>query len=649
MMCKVRNPSRRVGWRSRERGAVGRRAAVRGFHDALDQVVSKEFKWVIGCLVCTAWWTLALVFCRSAYAAPSVEIDGNFAGYENNETYNGYVVVDAPNEYIATLTLIGEYASLPQIDSDMYAKLSNESSGGRFYELVQQWQVMGTNASGTAGNYPTWAGSTYFIDGLNTVYGYGHVWECAITDSLKAGAKEDFLTILGGGNLGGGGGNIPSVPNEINWQYAYYTGNGNEWAGEKIKVEFSNDSVKSVFIEKLRVNNIDHYGYFAFEGNINTRWFWVVITDGELVYTDGKLSGWKNNSNSSTSIINYGVYGSYDEINNIYTITGINTGYPHNVNSGGTYSLSNSVYFTDKGDGVNGGDDEPGDNNWPDDDTPTPPSENPPNPPTITPPSSPTPPTITPYNPTNPTPPTNTTPPTGTTPTDYTPWLQAILQQLINLTSYLETCFTWLGTVLEEHCQHIRDHMTTCSQFLGDYVVGGMSSLLGEHHTFLNGLAQWIVDNLRWENSGGEFDDSNMIYWLRRIYARQGAGDVNTRPVDPATDYSGFAGWLGVLYDAVALDVSDTSLTALTSSLSGLQHTFPFSLPWDVKQVLQALDVSPVTPSASIPSGTTDVSYDVDLHWMDSAMVSVRAFELLVFIVYVMVHTRDLFGYLMGE
>lgn len=650
MMCKVRNPSRRGGWRSRGRGAVGRRAAVRGFHDALDQVVSQDSKWLLRCYGLAAWWTLTLLslfLCRFAYAAPSIEINGNYAATSGGVDYKGYMVVDCPNEYIASLTLIGEYSSLVQIDSDMYAKLSNESSGGRFYELVQEWQKVGTS-DGVNEYWPSWAGSLLYQEGVVTVYGYGRVWGCAITDALKAGAKQDFLTILDGGSIGGGGGgSIPdtgtvwltplqgSVPSSAT---LVYSGHGN-----KVDDEFTISLDSTTLSNANDTNWLSQYPYYVIVGkqpqdySTDTNFVYRVPEGVKIKYVNGVYKGCFKEDGSR---FNYAFVRFYINARS-YT-----TSFDRRNTQTSTY-ISPDPYISLTG--IDDGNDEPGDNNWPDDDTPQPPSPNPPTPTIPDPDPGPTLPPIDPHDPVIPSPPTNEPAPTGTTPTDYTPWLRAILQQLVNLTSYLETCFTWLGTALDDHCQHIRDHMTTCFNWLGEYEITGMSNLLGEHHTFLNGLAQWIVDNIKWENSVGEFDDSNMIYWLRRIYARQGAGDVNSRPVDPATDYSGFAGWLGVLYDAVALDVSDTSLTALTGSLSGLQHTFPFSLPWDVKQVLQALDVSPVTPSASIPSGTSGVSYNVDLHWMDSAMVSVRAFELLVFIVYVMVHTKDLFGYLMGE
>lgn len=668
MMCKVRNPSRRVGWRSRERGAGGRRAAVRGFNDALDQVVSKDAKWFIGCLVCAAWWALALVFCRSAYAAPSVEIDGNFAGYDNGQTYNGYVVVDTPSEYIATLLLIDEYSTLVQIDSEVYAKLMSESHGGRFWELLQLWDKVGRNASGTEENLPDWAGSQYFLLGLQNVYGYGRVWECVTTDALIEGAKEDFNTILDGGSIGGGGGNGDGLNGETDGTFYYYdfteiNENYSGWYSENNVdgVVFSQTWIDRYHDVVSQINDLGKTPKFCIlAGGVAgetgtgclTMFVWGIEDEDPLYETDASYNVYCTAQNMTCSFAdatNRFTIKRYNNRNYVY-IDLETLGNIQSLNYNHQWLLQRpwyAVYNIQFGEGLGGGGSGGGNNDpvpTPPDD-PTDPVAPTPNPPTPNPPTTPTVPGDDPLPPVNPTGPTIEVPPTGTTPSDYTPWLEKILQQLINLTSYLETCFTWLNGALETHCQHIRDHMTTCTQSLIDY----MGALMSNHELFLSDLAQWIVDNLRWENSGGEFDDSNMIYWLRRIYARQGAGDVNTRPVDPATDYSGFSGWLGVLYDAVALDVSDTSLTALTSSLSGLQHTFPFSLPWDVKQVLQALDVSPVTPSASIPSGTSGVSYNVDLHWMDSAMVSVRAFELLVFIVYVMVHTKDLFGYLMGE
>lgn len=149
------------------------------------------------------------------------------------------------------------------------------------------------------------------------------------------------------------------------------------------------------------------------------------------------------------------------------------------------------------------------------------------------------------------------------------------------------------------------------------------------------------------------YDDSDLLNWLRKIYVRQGTGDVNTRPVDPATDYFGFSRWFGVLAGDLSGDISGSSISSLSSSLTALQHTFPFSLPWDIQQILGSLDATPVTPSGSITIPAVQgwwesYSYEIDLHWLDSAMVPIRAFELLMFVLYCLVHTKDVFGYVVG-
>lgn len=81
-------------------------------------------------------------------------------------------------------------------------------------------------------------------------------------------------------------------------------------------------------------------------------------------------------------------------------------------------------------------------------------------------------------------------------------------------------------------------------------------------------------------------------------------------------------------------------------SLDGLQHKFPFSLPFDLYNCCKLLNAEPETPELdyTINLVVYDWRVNYDLHWLDPAARVIRIFELLAFVVGLILITRRLIG-----
>lgn len=693
--------------RTRASAFAGRDAAREGAHDGNAEKnikVNRSYNIHVPRPGLSPW---ALVFLlllapRLAFAAPSLEVDGNFAGYDDGEQYNGYVVVDSPDNYQSTLCLIGEYSKLPQITTEQYEKLSNPSTGGAFYELSQAWKKLGSNASGNEEYYPQWlALSEDFADGLVAVYGYGRVWAAVCTDDLKQQAKEDFNAILGGGDVGGdtggSGGTVdgsnvkftlkPYYANYVNCRRPSFTRgfkiNGSiveaiqeDGVGFAPNLEFDitfkqaipiADPVIIAFIEPT-YNGVSSMNLIICEQpDVTFNFNNLKLNDSPIV--SGTPAYYET---LSTEFIRTGKSVQYRyDFNNLSeqnTITNVSFSYYETTQSVkrtlGNGNPFTGYYLTDFENSGGVTDPEPSPDPWePPTINPNPPTK--PTPPNPKEPITPTP-NPDPNPPTTPTPPTNPTTPVIADDDNFTVDLQGILDALNEHCIHIQTCLnsnfsnqnTFLGELFSVYTAAIVDQI-----YNGDVAkieaIGNVSSTIADGVNdileYWDSFTNWLDEKLDFQFPEQDvYDDENLLNWLRKIWARQGTGDVNTRPVDAAINYGGFSRWMGVLCGEIAGDVSDTSLVSLSSSLSSLQHTFPFSLPWDIQQVLSSLDVAPATPSATIimPAVMADsetYEYEIDLHWMDGAMVAVRSFELMVFVLYCLVHTRDVFGYVIGS
>lgn len=84
----------------------------------------------------------------------------------------------------------------------------------------------------------------------------------------------------------------------------------------------------------------------------------------------------------------------------------------------------------------------------------------------------------------------------------------------------------------------------------------------------------------------------------------------------------------------------------LDGRFNSFTTAFPFSLPWDIKHILELLDADPVRPSIAINEDFNGVpiQFNVDFEWLDSYMPFFRFFIFLTFAVGLIYSTRNLLG-----
>lgn len=526
---------------------------------------------------------LALVLLSpiSAYAdaTPVLDVNGAYV----NGTDSGYVVCNVGNGYDAALAAIGLWNTKIQINNDMYARLSNESTGGDFWQLANAFRSQGTTGSFT---YLPWYGpQDYQLLNIG-MYGDNRVWYAIVPKSLISSAKRDYNVILSGGSLGGGGsGGVDTYRLYTNYYkssgtaYAIpfeetkYTNNNNWWTREgfaQIARRISlvvPDSALTNYLDEL----IDSDVLYLVELCSSTYW------DRYIELTAYLLPKGSYTFTSDTVTIGNDTYENVTGIE--YTqgykrITTVGGRVLYSSFDGTTLTLANSVVFSRNelsasdsgtisvsqrnlvsGGPVQGPTLPP--NNWPD--TPQNPTPEPPEVPTPEPPT----PTVDPTPPIDPTPPQNpiipTTPvpdpptpitpiivsePTNTSPTDYTPWLRAILQQLRNIATSLGDGFNMIGTALDDHCIHLQNALGSWMQWLersiavivnnarlslqsylkylfdtiDAHITNKIDAAIYDLELYMKQQMEWLAHQLQFDVSGGGYDDSTVVSWLKKIY-----------------------------------------------------------------------------------------------------------------------------------
>lgn len=201
-----RQPSR-AGAASRVRGfAVPDRSGVCGFRGSRNGAATHGAK-AKGrlCRLGAGAFAFALTLCIGsvAYAFSAGVFSSSSNGIAGTKAY----MINAWNRYDAAAYALGySQSEVGAWDLPVRSKLSNASSGGAFYELVQKVETYGA----TLGDYPSWAnsywGSAFIMSwGSMSVGGPGCYFLHATNQEIVS-AKEDLRVVLGGGSLGGGGG-----------------------------------------------------------------------------------------------------------------------------------------------------------------------------------------------------------------------------------------------------------------------------------------------------------------------------------------------------------------------------------------------------------------------------------------------------------
>lgn len=186
--------------------------------------------------------------------------------------------------------------------------------------------------------------------------------------------------------------------------------------------------------------------------------------------------------------------------------------------------------------------------------------------------------------------------------------------------------------------------------WMGSVVDGAFEEALSYMERVLAKWFTWLEKRLVYD----DFDDSEIVTWLKRIYQNIGNG-TNTRPRDPVNDPTGIGDWLNNLVDNFITGLEDLFpdvAQRLADLFGGLAGKFPFSIPWDVVALLGLLASPPVVPVADVPimgaGGVQVGTYHVDLTPYDAAFASVRLIMKISFALYLMAHTKDYMELLEG-
>lgn len=524
-----------------------------------------------------------------------------------------------------------------------------------------------------------------------------HVYALNTTSEAVGAAKEAFRAILAGEDTGGGGGVVGdylelsgNVGFSINSSNHYrlfgsYPVSGNELSYYKVMSSKMNSSGEYTWLPDLLTIRIplsllngvfdghgDEYNTWLARLSLNTsttskptlRVFLVKsYTPVESTYTANgggtyisSFTGVQDNGYGFTAkdVTGYTFDGSTITITGLQSVTTAGAINEDIGTNSGVVLFSSDV-------SSGGGDDPEPPNNWPDDDTnttvaPSPPELPTPKDPTIPTEPDPDPPTY--YTPPTPDPPSTDPPyepiePTNTTPTDYTPWLRAILLALGGISSDLAT-----------HCQHLQAQMkaqaTRITQGINNQLVNLGTSIngaigdwakwlgecLGERFDTLTDnlydLFHWLAEQFDFTFSGDPYDDSGIIGWLRRIYNRLGSGGdpkyYAPTILDPGSEgeEEPFDFWVWLL-DRIATifgRVLGGATDAVTTLLDGIKGKFPFSIPWDILAILGLLSGNRAIPvfTFTIPAiqgWWGEIPIRVDLTPYDSAASACRTMVLI--------------------
>lgn len=489
------------------------------------------------------------------------------------------------------------------------------------------------------------------------LYGETYCYSAMYTLAQKQAARDYVISILQQSDGGEGGGATGGVEIKIS-NTLVFAGNGEKYAGDSLTVNFTENQM-----EWLTNNGFIDQAFSVItkrNGANGQIWIAAATEPLELVYVDGKLRYLKNNNASGVRVIQR-LLAAEQKSENVWDVTSIASGSNGNLGSGKTWDWSGVAYISIEGGGDSGGgDDDPEPPvTWPKEPTtpkpdppvvPTPPEPDPPDPPDPTPPDPPT--------PWLPIPGPDDDPITGD---EFQDLIDALAEHCKhirdNITENVGQLWTNQSELLVTEFSSTRDTLTDNLQWLGtDVIANGFSDLSG----YLNDLFQWLADQMQFNINveGGQYDDTSVVYWLKRIWSKLGTGDINVRPTDPVTDNDGWWEYLLQLMDnfvSFLLGFGLDKLGDVGSSLQTLTGKFPFSLPWDLAALFGLLVAPPQTPSIDFPQYTVDVggiqqvgTYHLSLESYNDAWEQVRWLERVGFCV-LLIKSSDFFAGILGK
>lgn len=648
-----------------------------------------------------ALWTgllLALAYVPSALAegefqpslAGIVQGPTPWAEYQAEEYYDGYLVYGA-NKYNCLIYALG----LNPNDFDLVArgKLGSPSKGGKFYEVVQEGYNDHCPAWVSVPFYEGWLRQSGVTPGTGTNPQY--LWAFEIYKDDFQEAKQDAITIRDGGSIddgggeGGGGGSGGSYGSKDGDYYVL------EQVSEAtpemdLKIELADDVTS--WVSAHSYDNI----LIAARGRYNeTNKKWSVVSSVCNIDEDEISIDVQEDTISIKNIIDSNITVPFIATST-YRTTNVDcelskgnqtnfTSSIRNISANYTYPIYTTndnyqylwIYYKGESGGSGGGEDdpdEPSPDPWPDPEpdpvSPSPPQLPEPGDPAVPEPPDPTTPSPDPVipDPYPPIVPDEPTPPTIETGDTYTVDIQGILDAMDEHCIHIQTCLNgnffnlegYLGELASNCTQNMQNVIYNCGYVLvssisdaRDYIVENLlqglydglvavTSNQADILDYFEDFAAWLDEKLDFQFPDS-YDDTSVVYWLKRLYYKQGTGTVS-RPEDPVTDPFGIGEWLRNLANLLiqALEGLAPGLVGdLLSTIDLLKLKFPFSLPWDIMTILGAFVASPEAPNVEFPcyaytaSGLSQVgTYDIDLDAYSNVMEGVRFVGYLGFMAY---------------
>lgn len=593
----------------------------------------------------------------------------------NNAGDDAYCVC-ANNNFDAALWVIGKWNTKIQLSNDMFAMLSNADTGGRFYTLASLFHSYRESGS------PNWPNAAQ-IEGYAAIFGLDAVWTGVVPDGLVAGAREDYLTILGGGSLGGGGSDesdylefTGTTHFSAGSSYRYFDVGGSRLYYRQTKAHMEDSTYLKCANElTLRVptsgianflgarpsTQYDYICKLGASGGVSVTIYAVPAGKIDFEHQDNTAYGSgryisRANIIGGTEVQCYQLTFNASASNYTYD-DGVVT-VPNVSESSIGAPVSTSAILADYDNILSGGIHQvptipP--SNWPDEPTTDPdppevPSPDPPDNPDPDPwPDPPSDPVFDPEPPSNP----PAEPWTGvlepTQYTDYTPWLRAILQALNDI-----------GTALGTHCVHLQEAIAegfyefsvTLEGMLNAQrrsLQGYLKSLLTsavvdlcnqiddsiyDLEQYMKSLAQWLASQFDFSVSGGAWDDSTVVSWLKKIYWElQGRTKRNPSEPDVDNDLEWWQKLLQIITEKLGALVTDF-VGDVGDFLEAVKSRFPFSVPWDVAAYLALLGAAPQTPHftfviPAISGWWPEWEIEIDLSAFDSVAAVCRQMMLI--------------------
>lgn len=545
------------------------------------------------------------------------------------------VIVCARNRFAAAMTILGYGTRVDSLTPEQMAYLSNGPTGGEFFTFANNVrQRNGLN-----------------FDNYDDLYGHDNVWYTEYSSSEFASAQADLETVLSGGHVGGGGSSDGEVSdtytldnsNRFNPNNYTYNVNGSwpngrpnrdgtgfVWnvsitAGVKADAETYKETHPYVCVWNNFPGNLAYfYGGRSYYGHthlsMSTSPFYL---DSGGLKTDGAVVTWYDSQSFTLNITNDVVV---DRAANPWQAS------PGRVLATDGWSTVGNV-----------GTPTVPPTNWPDAPEPTTPTA--PEVPT----PEPTTPTPEPTTPTSPTIPIYAPQVTYPDVTYDTPDLSAVLDALNEHCQHLQSAiYQGFSDYFDTFTPWLRDEFSTLRTFMreeDDWIVESISDEFMELRSYLKELAEWLADQMDFTISGGDYDDSTVVSWLKKIYYKLGGASVNTKPVDPVGDPDGTWDWLNQLIEGILSALANGAANlagSLGELFQGIKDKFPFSIPWDIVAIVALLDAAPVTPEFVIEYDVfgAHVRYDIDLHFFDEQAAVIRAMENVLFCAFLLFKTN---------